>query len=95
MLRIRWTRPALLDFIAAQERIAEESPVAARQVAFRIYEATRMLREYPYIGRLGHDEDTREWLVQRTPYLLVYELRDDMIEITRLWHTSQNRPEAS
>jgi addiction module RelE/StbE family toxin len=90
-LKLRWSALALRDFIDATDHIAQDNPDAARQVAERILEATQRLRDYPFIGRLGEDEETREWLVQRTPYLLVYEIHDDTIFISRVWHTSRER----
>jgi addiction module RelE/StbE family toxin len=85
-LRIKWTRPALTDFAEAQDYIAVDNPQAAAQIAQRIRDSVRKLREFPYIGRPGDDLQTREWHVQRTPYLLVYRLREDVIEIVRIWH---------
>jgi addiction module RelE/StbE family toxin len=94
MLRIEWTEPAIAEFIDAQRYIAQDNPVAARSVAKRIRDAARKLRSYPNIGRHGEDEGTREWMVDRTPYLLVYEVFDDRVEILRVWHTSRQRGEA-
>ncbi|WP_374729212.1 type II toxin-antitoxin system RelE/ParE family toxin [Natronospira elongata] len=63
--------PALQDFEQAHDFIAQDNPKAAQQIAQRLLDATRTLLEYPYIGRVGEDETTREWHVQNTPYLLV------------------------
>ena len=48
------------------------------------------LVQFPYIGRPGDDLKTREWRVQRTPYLLVYRLSGDVIEIIRVWHDKRD-----
>lgn len=63
----------------------------------RVVEATRRLLDYPHIGRIGEDEETREWWVRHTPYLLVYRIKDDVIEILRVWHMKREprmRPRA-
>jgi toxin ParE1/3/4 len=77
---------ALADFAEAQEYIAADNPKAAVEVAQRIRDSVRKLSEFPYIGRPGDDAVTREWNVRRTPYLVVYRLREDAIEIVRVWH---------
>ncbi len=33
---------------------------------------------------------TREWVVSQTPYLLVYRVRNDEVEILRVWHTKRD-----
>lgn len=89
--KLSWTRPALAAFIRELDYIAQENPKAAARVAARIEEAARKLRRYPYIGRIGDDPETREWPVSRTRCLLVYELRDEVVEITQFWHSAQDR----
>lgn len=85
-MKLRWTRPALADLIEAQEYIAKENPQAANAVAQRVWQAAKTLRDNPAIGRVGHIEGTRERVVARTPYLIVYRLQSDVIEILRVWH---------
>ncbi|HET7370708.1 MAG TPA: type II toxin-antitoxin system RelE/ParE family toxin [Gammaproteobacteria bacterium] len=88
-MRLQWTRVALDEFEHAHDYIAQENPQAARAVAERLSRATKLLVDYPRIGRVGEDEDTREWPVDKTPYLLVYRIRGDAIELLRVWHTSR------
>ncbi|MFH7321504.1 type II toxin-antitoxin system RelE/ParE family toxin [Desulfurivibrio sp. D14AmB] len=90
-MKLRWTRLALQDFEQAHDYIAQENPEVARKVAQRVLDAADNLLKFPMIGRVGEDEETREWLVRSTPYLLVYAVRDDAIEILRVWHMSQDR----
>jgi toxin ParE1/3/4 len=89
-LRVRWTRPALTDLIEAQNYIARDNPAAAQAVAQRLWDAARQIADNPNIGRPGHNPGTREWVVMRTPYLIVYRLRNETIEILRLWHGRRN-----
>lgn len=89
-MKLRWTRLALADFEIVHDHIARENPEAARRVAQRILDATKTLLEYPEIGRLGEDRETREWLVDKTPYLLVYSTGQDVVELLRVWHLSRD-----
>lgn len=89
-MKLRWTRRALIDFEEAHDHIAQDSPEAARQIAQRLLNATEILLEYPHIGRVGEDEDSRQWLVDKTPYLLVYAIRGDVIELWRVWHPTRD-----
>ena len=85
-LTLRWTRPALADLIEAQNYIARDNPSAAAAVAQRVWDATENLRDNPEMGREGHVPGTREWPVTQTPYLIVYRVRNDAVEILRIWH---------
>jgi addiction module RelE/StbE family toxin len=87
---VRWTRPALADLIEAQEYIATENPDAAHAVARHVWDAARYLQDNPETGRTGHVPGTREWVVNHTPYLIVYRIAGDFVEILRLWHAKRN-----
>lgn len=89
-MKLRWTRLALADFEDAHDYIAQDNSAAARQVAQRILDATETLLAHPRIGRVGEDEDSREWRVDKTPYLLVYAVKGEVIELWRVWHTSRD-----
>lgn len=96
-MKVRWTRPALIDFVEAQAYVAKDNPQAARVIAQRLWDATRALADHPQIGRAGHASGTREWVVAHTPFLIVYRLRDETVEILRLWHARrdwQSEPDA-
>lgn len=85
-----WTRPALADLDEAQTYIAKENPAAATLVANRVWDASKKLCDNPEIGRSGHVPETREFVVGQTPYLIVYRVHNDSIQILRLWHGRQN-----
>ena len=87
---MRWTRPALSDLIEAQQYIARENPTAAQEVAQRVWDAAAQFLTHPELGRPGHVGDTREWVVTKTPHLIVYRQNGEFIEILRIWHTKRN-----
>jgi toxin ParE1/3/4 len=44
---------------------------------------------FPGAGKPGRLPDTREWLVKKTPYALIYTVRDDKALILRVMHGSR------
>jgi len=90
-LKVEWTHPALADLIEAQVYISQQNPQAAQEVAQKVWDASQQLAENPAIGREGHVEGTREWVVGQTPYLIVYRIKDEQLEVLRVWHGRQNR----
>ncbi|MGB0954502.1 MAG: type II toxin-antitoxin system RelE/ParE family toxin [Panacagrimonas sp.] len=89
-LRLRWSSLALQDFVKVQEYISQENPRAARRIAQRIAEAAAKLEKFPRLGRPGNVDGAYELVVANTPYLIVYRIRDDQLELIRLWHGRQN-----
>ena len=90
MLKVEWTHPALADLIEAQIYISQENPQAAQSVAQKVWDASQKLADNPEIGRSGHIDGTREWVIPQTPYLIVYRIKDNRIEILRVWHARRN-----
>ena len=90
MLRLEWSTPAADELEAAQDYYHGLNPMAARLMARRIVDAAKRLREQPQIGRLGLRDGTREWVVSRTPYVLVYRLTPQAVEILHVWHAAQD-----
>jgi toxin ParE1/3/4 len=84
-VRLTWSRLALPDFEDATDWIARDNPNVAQQVAQRILDATQ------HIGHPGDDPDQREWLVQRMPYRLIYEIHGDTVTSARVWHMRRER----
>jgi toxin ParE1/3/4 len=93
-LRIRWTRRAQRQLESALNYIAEENPIAARHLAAHIYQATRLLKENPRLGRPGRIADTREWVVKDTSFLLGYATGNNELQILALLHSKQHWPES-
>ena len=89
-LKLRWTHPALADLVEAQNYIARDNATAVRAIAQRIWDAAQKLRDNPDIGRKGHVQGTREWVVNGSPYLIVYRVKNDAVEILRVWHGRRN-----
>jgi addiction module RelE/StbE family toxin len=90
-MRVRWLSPALAELDRVYEYISPENPKAARQVFTRIRKSTERLKRFAEAGREGHVPGTRELPVTGLPYLVVYRVIGDTVEVLRVLHTSQNR----
>lgn len=67
-------------------------PEAARKLALRVYEAIGSLPQFPHLGRLGRKPGTRGLVLPGLPFLAVYRVRKDVIEIARILHGAQKWP---
>lgn len=73
-MTLRFSARARRHINAIRDYISERNPSAAAHVGDRIYEAAELLQIFPYAGRIGQSPNTREWVVQGYPYILVYEV---------------------
>jgi len=89
-MRIRWTESAVQDLKNICDYIGERSgPAEARRIALKIYQGLDSLTEFPRRGRPGRKPDTREFVFQGLPWLAVYRVREDVVEINRILHGAQ------
>jgi toxin ParE1/3/4 len=91
-MRLRWTTPAANDLYAIVEHIQQDNPVAASEVAQAIYDGCDALIRFPYRGRRGRIDGTRELVFPGLPYIAVYRVRDPVVEIARIYHGAQDWP---
>jgi toxin ParE1/3/4 len=89
-MEVRWTAPAAQDLENIANYIQRENPSAARRVATALYDAAMSLDAFPERGRPGRIDGTRELV--RAPYIIVYRVRDEALEILRIYHSAQNWP---
>lgn len=89
-----WTLPAIQDLEAIQDYIADRRPAAATRLAKRIFDQTKaLLAKNPNVGRLGRLSGTRELVVSRTPYIVVYRV-GARVEILAIIHGARDWPES-
>ena len=92
-MRIRWTEPAIQDLTNICDYIGKrESRAIARRAALAIYQGIGSLVQYLRRGRPGRKADTRELVFSGWPYLAVYRIREDVVEVLRILHGAQDWP---
>ena len=65
-------------------------PSFAASTVLRLYDAAKSLKTFPYTGRVGKKNGTRELVLAPLPYLLIYAVDADSVHILRFMHTSQD-----
>ena len=51
----------------------------------------RSLKEWPNQGRPGREEGTRELPFSPLPYIAIYRVKEQTVEILRIYHGARNR----
>ena len=87
---IRWSPEAAEDLERIVAHLKEDNPEAARRVAETIYEGASSLKTFPNRGRPGMRLGSREMIFE--PYILVYRVSGEVVEIGRVYHSAQDRP---
>jgi len=88
-LKIVWAPQAEEDLAEGVVYIARDSVTADLEVEDRVLQAVERLADHPFMGRPGRLSTGRELVVARTPYVVIYEVGPGLVEIMRIWHTSQ------
>jgi addiction module RelE/StbE family toxin len=92
-MKLVFDERALTDLEGIHAWIAKDDPPAAKAVVDRLFDSVEHLAVYPEMGRQGLVAGTREWVVPRLPYIVVYEVnegRDEVIVIA-IFHGAQER----
>lgn len=89
---IRWTPAAAADLQRIHDYLKEHHPRYCEATIRRIYAAIRDLKQWPNRGRTGREQGTRELTFSPLPYVAVYRVKGEAVEILRIVHGAQDRP---
>jgi len=90
MKRLHISSRAYADVVSARLYIAEHNPPAATRFWKKMRAQWRMLRRFPEMGRLRaeHAPGLHSFVVE--PYVVLYQVTDDAVEIVRVLHGAQD-----
>jgi toxin ParE1/3/4 len=91
-MRIRWTPAAAADLKHISDYLKERHTPYRRPTVRRLWDEIRALKQSPHLGRVGSEGGTRELVLPPLPYIVVYRVKDQVVEILRIYHGAQNRP---
>jgi len=91
-LILQWLPKALANRDAQIAYIAQDNPLAAITQGDLIKTQVDQLIEQPGLGRIGRKRGTRELVISKTPFVVIFRVKAKRIEIIRLLHSSQQYP---
>lgn len=91
-MELRWTEEAATDLERIADYLFHHAPERAADLVGEIYEATTALLTFPYRGRPGRKDRTRELVLSPLPYIVIYRITGDVIHIARILHGAQKWP---
>lgn len=77
----------------AIEFYANYSQVTADKVVAEIRRKAAQLEGFPYLGRTGQVRRTRELVIPKYPFALVYRIIGNRVRIGRVLHQHQKYPD--
>jgi toxin ParE1/3/4 len=89
-MRIRWTVLAADDLESIKNYLQKHFPQFAEPTVRTIYLRVRSLKTTPYRGRPGHRSGTRELPLTPLPYVVVYSVKADAVQILHIYHGAQD-----
>jgi toxin ParE1/3/4 len=89
-MRIRWTLPAVDDLESIKNYLQRHYPHFAEPTVRMIYQRIQSLKAMPNRGRPGHRTGTRELVLTPLPYVVVYSVKDDAVEVLHIYHGAQD-----
>lgn len=91
-MRVRVTSGARQDILEIVDWIARENPPAAVRVRDRILHRIENLEQFPELGVVGRLPGTRELVVTRTPYFVIYQIYESTVEVLAIRHSARRWP---
>ena len=91
-MSIRWLPQAQRNRLEQLDYIAQNNPLSAIGQDEQIERQINMLLAHPKMGRPGRVTGTRELVISGTPFVVIYRLQEQSIEVLRLLHSAQQWP---
>jgi toxin ParE1/3/4 len=91
-VRLRYAPRARTDIAEIYQYIAQHSPRAATAVSAQIRATSRLLAEYPGLGRETDISGVRVFPTAHYPYLVYHSVRGDDLVIVHVRHARRDAP---
>lgn len=90
-MRIRWTPAAAADLQHISDYLKQRHRRYRQPTVRKLYAAIESLRSGPSRGRAGREEGTRELVLHPLPYIVLYRVKEQAVEVLRIYHGAQDR----
>lgn len=92
-LRLVLTTTAMKNISDIAEYYESKQNGLGARFAMYHKQQTEILKKMPNIGRTGKVFGTRELLLHEFPYIVVYRVRSDFVQILRIFHQQRFYPD--
>ncbi len=89
-MKLKWMARARHDLGRICDYIEKHDPQAAWRISQEIKSAALKLRDFPHLGRMSDDIGVRLLQVAGRPYVLLYRLSGEFIEILAVFDQRRN-----
>jgi len=89
-MRVRWTLEAAADLEQIKDYLEEHNPRLAQSTVVELYQTIRSLKSMSHRGRIGSAEGTRELILTRLPFVVIYRIAYATVEVLHIYHSAQN-----
>lgn len=89
---LEFSAEAIRDVAGIEAYIMADNPGAAKKVIAAIYSTAEQLEANPLLGREGSNPGTRELVLARYPFTLIYRVTASKIRILTVLHQSRQYP---
>jgi toxin ParE1/3/4 len=94
-MTLLWSPTARRDLRDMRRYIAQHNPAAADSTVRRILRAVENLEIFPELGRPGRRAGSRELIIPRTPFIVVYATENQTVEVLAVIHGARRWPQAA
>lgn len=91
-MELRWTEEAAPDLESIANYLFEHTPENAERIVRMLYETPSTILTFPYRGRPGKKNGTRELVITGSPYIVVYTVDKDLVHVARVLHGAREWP---
>jgi toxin ParE1/3/4 len=93
-MKVIWSAASVRHLQEIIDYLQGESSTGAVTIRRRILATAQRVGQMPYSGRIGRVDGTREAVVPRSPYIVVYQVSEQAVEILGIWHGARQWPES-
>lgn len=87
-MQLRWARHARQDLLDIADHHDSLSAGLAETMLERIETAPLLLLDHPFAGPPVPETELRKWRARGTPFILLYRVRRDFVEVARVVHSA-------
>lgn len=90
--QLEFSLRSIANIEAIKLHIAADNPVAASEVVESVLSAADKLMDFPMLGHAGRRLGTRELVLPKFPYTIIYRLTLKKVIIAAVIHQSRRNP---